>query len=794
MKKLYKVAGAILLLVFCCFFGFWAGRNSLQENTTQSEKTMKVDTESIALVNQDVGVKVNDETVNYATKLLSDIPDNFSVTGLEIARNGLKSGNYAAYIILPTSFSESVISLNNVPRKSEIQFAINDNLDDEVQEKVTLDTLAFINGLNHDLSYMYISTVLKEFHSAQDAALTVMDHDANDRDVILEIKPQDLLELVPVPELARLENNREYLDIQEYIARNQELVRTVDQQYSQYISLSREDYEKLSESGKGLIGEWEVMETTLENVDLVHNEQGENLFEPGMIETTELLKKHNLDLGVRADEIGDITKEGIKNISAIIEKLNQMLADYEQTFKSGISDEKVAQLKGLYPQILISNENGSLLMNGIQIPITYTDTEINQTCEEKWKTQYAAKVLILENYFKDMENYRSTLPPMPEPTPPETQPEPVAEGEGTEEGGGEVVPPNPLPEWNVSQELLLAAGYGTLQDAYCEISENAISGALQQLQIDKSVDAETLKNTMQTAANNILVPGKNGYDSAIDNFVRGLPIFETKVMDENGEEGSIQKSIEEELKKLEANTREDLLEPVKVEEVETTVTDKVVQPLLDKTELVKSNLLSQYDSEKTQLQSYDLLLNDFDPLKYIEQDEIQKTVGQMDENGASLQEEIQKFGDHGVEYADKVYATANENLDLLGQHIQEAQKTSEDAVKDGLQQAKSVKESNSAANQSLMLELTKKLPFTRLGSLEFEKAYEFMANPLELNQKFEEKPKQEAGDVEPGKPDKIIDVTPILIGILVLSICIAAIEFVRRYASRKNEEKTVRIN
>lgn len=786
MKKIYKIIGSILVLAVCCFIGFLTGRNSVQGNIDRSNKIKKVKTESIALVNQDVGVKVNDETVNYATKLLSDIPENFSITGLEIARNGLKSGNYAAYIILPTSFSENVISLNNVPRKSEIQFAINANLDDGVQEKVTLDTLAFINGLNHDLSYMYISTVLKEFHSAQDAALTVMEHDANDRDVILEIKPQDLLELVPLPELARLENDQEHLDVQEYIARNRELVHTVDQQYTQYISLSREDYEKLSESGKGLIGEWEVMEATLGDIDLVHNEQGENLFEPGMMETTELLTKYNLNLDKRANEIGDITKDGIKNISAIIDNLNQMLADYEQMFKSGISDEKVAQLKGLYPQIVTSIENNNLLVNGIQVPITYTDTKIDQVGDVDWKAKYAAKVLILEEYFEMMENYRSTLPPIPEPNPPGTQPEPVTEGEVTEEGGGEAVTPDPLPEWSVPPELLLAAGYDNLDEAYGEILNKNISNTLQRFQIDKSVDAEALKNTIQSAISSIL--NKSGYDNSIDSFVRGLPIFETKVIDANGEEGSIQKSIEEELKKLEANAKEDLLEPVKVEEVETAVTDKVVQPLLDQTESVKNNLLSQYGKEKTQLESYDQLLNDFDPLKYIEQDEIQKTVGQMDENGDSLQDEIQKFGNHGVEYADKIYTTADENISLLGQHIQEAQKSSEDAVNDGLEHAKSIKGSNSAVNQSLMQELTKKLPFTRLGSLEFAKTYEFMANPLELNQKSEAKPKQKTVDVKQNKTDKNIDETLILSGLIALLVLAAIVEFVRKYLERKSKK------
>lgn len=784
-----RVARTLIGIIMLCGMSFFLGYKMQGNNSRGSneEESKKVKSEQVAIVNQDMGTKVGDETINYGTKLLaSDLPENFEITGLEVARNGLKSGNYAAYVILPTSFSECVVSLNDTPHKAEIQFSINENLDGEMKDKVALNTMAFINGLNYDLSYMYISTILKEFHTAQDAALTVMEHDADDRDVILQIKPQDLIEMVPIPELERLENNQKYLDIQKYIAKNQELVQTVDQQYTQYISLSREDYKKLSESGKELLGEWGVMETTLENTDLTHNEEGTSLYEEGLSETSKLLKNYNLDLDKKETEIGNITEAGILNITTILQKLDQMLIDYKTLFQTGTSEEVVSGLKDLYPQISVtSGEGDTLSVNSSQIVIPYGNVTIDQMPEGDWKNQTAARIAILEKYVATMEPYRIT-----QSQPSEPQPEPSEEGDGMENGGGgeegepEPAPvPDPVPEWEISPEVLQAAGYSSWDDMYQVIQCNGWSIGVQSVQIDKRIKLEELRTAIQQAIDGIL--DKETYDQTVDDFINGLPLFETKLMEPGGEETSVQELIEKELIKLGSNSGDELLEPIKVKDVQTTVTEKVVQPLVDKTEKVKSELIDQYGYEKTQMQSYEQLLNEFDPLKYIEQDEIQKTVGQMEGNGDTLQDEIDAYGDHGIEYADKIYTTADENIRLLGEQIEEAQKTSEDAVKNGLQKAQNVKESNSAVNQALMLELTKKLPFTRLGSLEFAKTYEFMANPLELNQKSEDTTKPEVALSEKAETDNSINLKPILLGVMILLTFLAAAEFLRKYLNRR---------
>ena len=49
-------------------------------------------TDRVAIVNLDEGVMVQDEKVNYAEKLIIDLDENFSFTGLEDARQGYATG------------------------------------------------------------------------------------------------------------------------------------------------------------------------------------------------------------------------------------------------------------------------------------------------------------------------------------------------------------------------------------------------------------------------------------------------------------------------------------------------------------------------------------------------------------------------------------------------------------------------------------------------------------------------------------------------------------------------------
>ena len=66
--------------------------------------------------------------------------------------------------------------------------------------------LQFIDGLNDDLSYIYLENILSEYHSAQDTADTVMGNDLKDKEAIDQIKAGDLITAVQIPMLESVQS------------------------------------------------------------------------------------------------------------------------------------------------------------------------------------------------------------------------------------------------------------------------------------------------------------------------------------------------------------------------------------------------------------------------------------------------------------------------------------------------------------------------------------------------------------------------------------------------------------
>jgi len=106
----------------------------------------------------------------------------------------------------------------------------------------------------------------------------------------------------------------------------------------------------------------------------------------------------------------------------------------------------------------------------------------------------------------------------------------------------------------------------------------------------------------------------------------------------------------------------------------------------------------------------------------------------MGTNGTEMQRALSENNQTYSEYASKVYTTTQENVSALQEHIQEAKSTSDSTVEQGLFNIKQIKENTSQQNQNMMKSFTEKLSYTRLGSMEYTQAYEFIANPIELVQ------------------------------------------------------------
>ena len=137
-----------------------------------------------------------------------------------------------------------------------------------------------------------------------------------------------------------------------------------------------------------------------------------------------------------------------------------------------------------------------------------------------------------------------------------------------------------------------------------------------------------------------------------------------------------------------------------------------------------------YAKEKEQLREFGEAVVNYNPVKYINHEEIQGLTGEMYENGTELYKAIIETDIQQEEYVRDVYEATRADLDTMQDNIVQAKEDSDQAVEKGLEELKQIKHSNSVENQEILLDFSKKLPYTRLGSLEYRQAYEFMANPV----------------------------------------------------------------
>lgn len=731
-KKYYFIVGGIFLISVMAAggLGFFIGNQhgTPAESISQPFKAEERKTEKtrlIAIVNQDTGVISNNSTINYAARLLTDPGENFKVTGLEDARTGIENGTYGAYIIIPSSFSSDVVSLNDTPQKAKIEFAVNANLDNAVKEDVVLEMMAFINGMNHNLTYMYVNTLLKEFHSTQDAAVKVMENDKADKEVILRIRPENLVELVTIPELREVEDHPESLDVQQFMEKNKELIETVDNQYAQYIAMSRTDYEALSLQGNELMEEWNQMDSLIENINLVQDETGTAVYSGGVQEAGRLIDAHNSMLAGTSLNISSNTEASVAALNQIKTGYLDQINEYNADIQNYIA--QVSSLENLYDDMdLLKDEKLSQFIK--ELNFEYLPYEDSGELSE-WESKWQGRVEILVRYLNNREEYI------------ESQNQYISELESNLKEGVSIQPPQDVLLYSPDIDELSKAGYDSEEAFLSDVNQPEWIDSIKKEVIEKPVNKDALQKELETFITGNTLP-KDDFTGKITAAAENFQLYVDKIMisDEEGiqQESSAEQQLGSVITGLQDNVKNNLIEPFHREDMETVVNDQIVNPLIERTDVVTGDIRNRYDTEKEQYTAYNKLLGEYDPLQYINQNEISDTVSRMQENGAGLQDEVSNHDKTQSQYVSDVYKTTRENIDLLSKSIEEANQKSEEAVRNGLADAQEIKDTNSEVNQSLLYDITQKLPYTRLGSLEYMKAYEFIANPLEVVRKSSE--------------------------------------------------------
>ena len=96
-----------------------------------------------------------------------------------------------------------------------------------------------------------------------------------------------------------------------------------------------------------------------------------------------------------------------------------------------------------------------------------------------------------------------------------------------------------------------------------------------------------------------------------------------------------------------------------------------------------------------------------------------------------------------MEYVNKVYQSTEENIGNLQKAITDTNEPIRElqASRRWLSEAKNIKAETSRVNQNILKDFSEKLPYTRLGSMEYTQAYQFIAKPINLNDVSKEKEK-----------------------------------------------------
>lgn len=256
--------------------GYLIGKSSVENvdsNTKIQVEKNTISPEMIALVNLDEGVNGDGEQRQYYAQSLMNIPETgYAVTSLEDARTGVAENRYAGYILVPADFSEKIQSINSTLQKANITYGICESLTAEEKKKVNDTIREFVQNMDNSASYLYLNSVMNEFHDAQRSASAILSNDQKDFDAISNIQPENLLAKIMFP---TLENNLvlpETTSMENYIQKNDSCIQAVEEHYSTGIEVGKEELNQLLASGDDLSKEWSDTQEKLNSMDVLHNE------------------------------------------------------------------------------------------------------------------------------------------------------------------------------------------------------------------------------------------------------------------------------------------------------------------------------------------------------------------------------------------------------------------------------------------------------------------------------------------------------------------------------------------
>lgn len=721
MKKRMISLSVLLVLGFLIFYaGLQFGKNRKAEPVMVKETVR-----AIAVVNLDQGILVKGQAVNYGAQLVSFTSDYFSNTSFEEARNGVENGKYAAYLLIPSSFSENVFSINTSPEKAVLEYAINPNLREDIVPEVIYDLKGFEMKLNTDVSYLYLHSILEEFHKGQESAEMIMKHDQEDAKNLFAIAAEELMEPLA---FAELKPAGEYPgEIQ--LGNERELIASaaeeMEARYDSYASLAKEDLDKLMEEQKLVIEAEDDFLAMVSEITFLEDERGDPVLEEG---------KNQLISGLEEYYAG------------IVEERNHIRKAFQWIARHDSVDDSA---------------EGTIL-----------NTWLSEIRKEQERQREAYQEELME--WKSSFNYSKLATPSvatpSECTPSEASPSEASPSEASPSEATPSGPESEMGEWLLDRDLSMVKSfvggiYERIEEALESLDLGDIMSDVLWIVWQNCMDEEAVKEEVVLASKANPVMGSPEAEDYLRGYFEMMPIYQGSLMD-----------IEEEIsRQMEEYTQD------RISEIDNFRDSPEEWFLMNFEDGVEQKLVTQegYLQEKFSQElvlftrsftEYQKKQEEFRPFERMEQEENGQLSKVVNHELSKVEKEVNKKVQGDTELIQKLLEDREADIDTLQEGLEKAYEGTGINLASVLESAREKRGQLNKENESLLSGFSQKLPYTRNGSVANTAAYELITNPVET------KEKRLIGRNSPFMTQGLSSGSSVMIGILFAAVLILGIQ------------------
>lgn len=719
----------------------------------------------IAVVNLDAGIEKNNQQIYYASKIIEYPNENYQTTSLEEAKIGIENGQYGAYVIIPSTFSASVDSINGIPEKAVFEYQLSSNLSAEEREKIIYEVSEFEKSISTNVSYIYVDAILSEVHSVQDGASTILANDDSEKKSLLSISAEALIEPVEFSEMKEKNDTVKPIDLQAESLNLQNAVRKIETDFDGWLNEGQKDYAIVVSKNQELEQSLEALEKSMESTNPLLDEQGKYNIAEGINSVNAEIDAYNamiagkrqllndsivneINIYARQNQtaIGTWKQEVQKKMQASVAaelqmQLNEGLAladEANKTFANQQSrqienqvTEYVAELQS-YLNTAITSETAKEIVKNIaqskaQEVVDAAKTsyiEYGKNCAEREMIE-SYNQLLAENNGKAgelqeaMERFKEAEKALAE-----------SRGINVEE----LYAGEKSPEEKAYQEAFVTviekaeAVQGIeLSDEPEELPEPENVVSIDQEKLDmkplqdmldlsKAVDSENQEIKQPEITVSVLTPNIQLTPEAVQYQVPEFQLSQVSPVNE------------ETLKEVEEYY------DISKEKVADIFEEKVVQVIEDRNRELQTDVLEKINLFSGSQGRYQSQLDSFDPFGYVDSSRIADNISVISENIAGIETEMNDKGTEYLQYTADVFTMANENINLLKEDMMKANEETKRKVTEQISSLKDTRSSTNQINASILENFSKKLSFTRVGDLPYREAYEFIINPIEYEQ------------------------------------------------------------